>query len=206
MRICRLCAVAATLICANALAGPAKGTTECEGVKHAVKTAIAIWVPEKLQFQVMLFTEQLSDADQALAARIAGESMLGRVPKGFSMQTADEGKKRMEFSDKRAVLMRGYLKAAADTVETDNLRGAFLVSVNCGPNKSFNQSMHPGDKNPMADVKKQFTTLAIPLKKDAAVKLATAKYSQKPDPKTKTGSRMTASWQFQGEAKMHVFE
>lgn len=199
-------ALCATAFCSAASAGPAKGSVECEGAKHAIKSAVALWVPEKKQFQVMFFGDGMSDADLALAARIEGESILGKVPKGMQPQTTEDMKKRREFSQKRAILMRGYVKEVAAKVEDANLQGAVLVSVNCGPNKSFNQSMRVGDKDATADLKKQFPGFTIPLKADAVVKINSGKYSHKPDPANKHGNKMTATWQFQGESKLAVFE
>ena len=114
-------ALCTAAFCGTATAGPAKGGVECEGARHAIKSAVALWVPEKKQFQVMFFGDGLSDADLALAARIEGESILGKVPKGMQPQTAEESKKRREFSQKRAVLVRGYVKEVAARVEDANL-------------------------------------------------------------------------------------
>ncbi len=199
-------ALCATAFCSAASAGPAKGNVECEGTRHAIKSAVAIWVPEKKQFQVMFYTEALSDADQALAARLEGESVLGKIPQGMQPQTVEEQKKRREFSNVRAMLVRGYLKEVADKIEEKNITGAVLFSANCGKNSSFNMSMRYGEKEAYADLKKQLPGLVFPLKQGATVKLTTGKFERKPDAAKKSGSQMSAAWQFQGESKLVVIE
>ena len=56
-----------------------------------------------------------------------------------------------------------------------------------------------------ADVKKQVKELNFSLKADATAKLATAKFSRKPNPEV-PNDKTTAIWEYRGEAKLHVFE
>ena len=201
-----LAAACALALSAPAFAGPAKGGVECEGAKHEVKSTVAFWVPEKLQFQMLFLNEAMADADLQRIAFVEGASALGRPPKGAPAPTAEDMKLRQELSKKRAVLLRANLKAAAEKLENAEFAGAFLVSVNCGPNKSFNQSMRSGDKDASADLKKQFPGMSVPLKAGATVKVSSAKYDRKPDPAKKSGSQMSAKWQFGGETKLVVIE
>lgn len=188
------------------LAGPAKGVLECEGAKHEIKSTAAFWVPEKKQFQMLFFNEAIPDAELQKIAYLEGGSALGRTPKGAPAASGEDMALRAGLSKRRAVLLRASLKDAADKFDPANLAGAFLVSVNCGPNKSFNQSMRNGDKNANADLKKQFPGFTVPLKDGATVKVTSAKFEHKPDPAKKSGSQMSAKWQFGGETKLVVID
>jgi len=202
-----LLAAACTLALSTpAFAGPAKGGLECEGAKHEIKSTAAFWVPEKKQFQMLFFNEAIPDAELQKIVYLEGGSALGRTPKGAPAATGEDMALRAGLSKRRAVLLRANLKEAADKFDPANRAGAFLVSVNCGPNKSFNQSMRRGDKEPRADVTKQFPGFTVPLKDGATVKVSSAKYEHKPDPAKKTGSQMSAKWQFGGETKLVVIE
>lgn len=202
-----LLAAACTLaLSAPAFAGPAKGGLECEGAKFEIKSTAAFWVPEKKQFQMLFFNEAIPDAELQKIVYLEGGSALGRTPKGAPAATGEDMALRAGLSKRRAVLLRANLKEAADKLDPANLAGALLVSVNCGPNKSFNQSMRKGDKEPRADVAKQFPGFTIPLKDGATVKVSSAKFEYKPDPAKKTGAQMHAKWQFGGETKLVVIE
>lgn len=201
-----LAAACGLALATPALAGPAKGGLECEGAKHEIKSTIAFWVPEKKQFQMLFFNEAIPDAELQKIAYLEGGSALGRAPKGAPAASGEDMALRAGLSKRRAVLLRASLKDAADKFDPANLAGGFLVSVNCGPNKSFNQSMRNGDKNANADLKKQFPGFTVPLKDGATVKVTSAKFEHKPDPAKKTGSQMSAKWQFGGETKLVVIE
>lgn len=191
---------------APAIAGPAKGVVECDQAKHEVKSTLAYWVPEKKRFVMMFLNETLPDADLLRIAQLEGGSDLGRAPKGAPAETGEDMKRRSELPKKKAALLRIDLKAPADKVELANIAGALLVSVNCGPGRSYNQSMRDGDKEPRADAKKQFPGFSVPLKDGATVKVSTAKFEYKPDPVKKTGAQNHARWQFGGETKLVVIE
>jgi hypothetical protein len=186
-------------------AGPAKGTIQCNEVKHEVKSAVAFYVPEKKHFQIMLYNTALSDADQKTAAIIDGARVLGRRPKGAGESTAAEQKLRADLAPQQAMLIRGEVKKGGDKVDIADLDRVLLFSVNCGPNNSMNYSTRLGEKDAADDAKKQFSSFAFPTKDGAVAKFATGKQDRVPNPKFPS-MKTKANWSVQGEAKVAVFE
>jgi hypothetical protein len=197
--------VAGLAVSPLALAGPAKGTIQCNDVKHDIKSVVAFYVPEKKHFQIMLYNTALSDADQKTAAIIDGARVLGRRPKGAGESTAAEQKLRSDLSSQQAMLIRGELKKGGDKVDIADLDRVLLFSVNCGPNNSMNYSTRLGEKDAADDAKKQFTNLTFPAKDGATMKFATGKQDRVPNPKFPS-MKTKANWSVQGETKVAVFE
>jgi hypothetical protein len=187
----------------GAQAQTASGKFTCDGETYNIESAVAAWVPEKKDFTVWAFAAKFTDDE--LRAHAFIESRLNNKPKAFSDKAFQKAGWDMQAKTQKVkyVMLQGRLKENAQKVEWSNTQGGSLMYVKCLTNVNLNFNMHPGDRDPKADIAKAFKSFDFPLKDGAKVKYQTIAFSHAPDPK---GIKTKATWDYKVEAKVYTVE